>query len=271
MYIIHRDELYRPNKTITSSHSTPAPRLSIVVVTRNREPPKHAHAFTHEDRRTRNDSCTRLAHADVCLPRRHAPYADDRNVAQGRVRVRVEQPPEGVDVPQRERVQRISRHATQSHWQGESGGCARCCAAVRIGRYDGLSGKRSRLLGEEERLAERVGRRQERTWVDAARVVARIGSRVRGNAPDKLVKLGRVQVWRKLETDGQRRVLPKVLCEHVEDRHETGHVVRWRWGALDVWAACVELDPNARRYAFGITEISSKFLDGIEHGREGYG
>lgn len=244
-----------------------APGISIVV-TRNREPLEHAHAFAHQNRRTPNDSRTRLAHAGVCLPGCHATHADNQDVAQGRVRLRVQQAPQCVDVSQRERMQRFSRQTTESRWQGENGGYRR--APIRIGGY-GLSGKRSHLLGEEECLPKCVGRRQERERIYAARVTARVGSRVRGNRPDKLIKLSRVQVWRKLETDSQCSIVPKVLCEHVEDRHETGHVVTWRRGTFDVWAAGVELDPNARRCAFGIAELSSKFLDSIEHGREGCG
>ena len=240
------------------------------IVTRNGKPPKHAHTFTHENRRTPNDSRTRLAHAGVCLSGCHAPHADNRDVAQGRVCVSVEQASQGIDVPQRERVQRFSRHTTQTRWKGEKGRCR--CVAVRIGRYR-LSGNRSRLLGEEECLPECVGRRQERERVYAARVIAiaRIGSRVRGNTSDKLIKLSRVQVWRKLETDGQGWIPPKVLREHVENRHKTGHAVSWRWGALNVWAAGIEFDTNARRCAFGIAKLSPKFLDSIEHGCEGYG
>lgn len=92
--------------------------------------------------------------------------------------------------------------------------------------------------------------------------------RVCGDDLEQLVELRRVYVRGKLETDHERRIIPKVACEYVEDGFETGHVIRWWGGTLDVWAARVELDADPRYRAFAISKLSSKVLDGIEHGRE---
>ena len=129
------------------------------------------------------------------------------------------------------------------------------------------------LVCKHQAIPERIGARQERDRIHS-RARRWVDARVRRDGLDDVGDVRAHDVRRELYPDRETGVLPKELCEDVEEACEgwACGVVRRGWTGGYVGAARVELDGDARcPFLLGCAEA----LDGFEHetevGRVGFG